>query len=164
MRALVWTGDELVVEQRPRPRIGPQEALVEVELAGVCSTDLEIARGYMGFTGTLGHEFVGVVETGRLAGLPPASSLTILSSTPSTIRPRPACWERPPRWVPEAPMAFPSFSTRECFPLSSGFPASTRSQPCTRPSRPRSATPEPGNQNIRGERTCRDRDLKPSRS
>ena len=61
MRALVWTGDELAVEQRPRPQIAPQEALVEVELAGVCSTDLEIARGYMGFTGTLGHEFVGRV-------------------------------------------------------------------------------------------------------
>ena len=64
MRALVWTGDELIVEQRPRPRIRPQEALVEVELAGVCSTDLEIARGYMGFTGTLGHEFVGRVAEG----------------------------------------------------------------------------------------------------
>ena len=64
MRALVWTGDELAVEQRPRPQIAPQEALVEVELAGVCSTDLEIARGYMGFTGTLGHEFVGRVAEG----------------------------------------------------------------------------------------------------
>ncbi len=64
MRALVWNGDELAVEQRPRPQIAPQEALVAVELAGVCSTDLEIARGYMGFTGTLGHEFVGRVAEG----------------------------------------------------------------------------------------------------
>jgi threonine dehydrogenase-like Zn-dependent dehydrogenase len=38
------------------------EALVRVRLAGVCNTDLEIARGYAGFEGTLGHEFVGVVE------------------------------------------------------------------------------------------------------
>ena len=38
------------------------EALVRVQLAGVCNTDLEIVRGYAGFQGTLGHEFVGVVE------------------------------------------------------------------------------------------------------
>jgi threonine dehydrogenase-like Zn-dependent dehydrogenase len=38
------------------------EALVRVRLSGVCNTDLEIARGYAGFRGTLGHEFVGVIE------------------------------------------------------------------------------------------------------
>lgn len=38
------------------------EALVRVLLSGICSTDLEIARGYAGFRGTIGHEFVGVVE------------------------------------------------------------------------------------------------------
>jgi len=38
------------------------EALVRVTLSGICNTDLEIARGYAGFEGTLGHEFVGVVE------------------------------------------------------------------------------------------------------
>jgi threonine dehydrogenase-like Zn-dependent dehydrogenase len=38
------------------------EALVRVTLSGICNTDLEIARGYMGFRGTIGHEFVGVVE------------------------------------------------------------------------------------------------------
>lgn len=40
----------------------PDEALVRVLLSGVCNTDLEIARGYAGFNGTIGHEFVGVVE------------------------------------------------------------------------------------------------------
>ena len=39
------------------------EALVRVTLAGVCNTDLEIVRGYAGFEGTLGHEFVGTVES-----------------------------------------------------------------------------------------------------
>lgn len=39
-----------------------QEALVRVLLSGICNTDLEIARGYAGFKGTIGHEFVGVVE------------------------------------------------------------------------------------------------------
>ncbi|HZS03335.1 MAG TPA: alcohol dehydrogenase catalytic domain-containing protein [Blastocatellia bacterium] len=38
------------------------EALVRVTMAGICNTDLEIVRGYAGFHGTLGHEFVGVVE------------------------------------------------------------------------------------------------------
>lgn len=38
------------------------EALVRVLLSGICRTDLEIARGYAGFKGTIGHEFVGVVE------------------------------------------------------------------------------------------------------
>jgi threonine dehydrogenase-like Zn-dependent dehydrogenase len=40
----------------------PDEALVRVVLSGICNTDLEIARGYAGFKGTIGHEFVGVVE------------------------------------------------------------------------------------------------------
>lgn len=44
------------------PKLEEGEALVRVRLAGVCSTDLEIAKGYFGFQGTLGHEFVGTVE------------------------------------------------------------------------------------------------------
>ena len=44
------------------PPQAEDEALVRVTLAGICNTDLEIARGYAGFEGTLGHEFVGVVE------------------------------------------------------------------------------------------------------
>jgi threonine dehydrogenase-like Zn-dependent dehydrogenase len=39
-----------------------EEVLVRVLLSGICNTDLEIARGYAGFNGTIGHEFVGVVE------------------------------------------------------------------------------------------------------
>lgn len=48
---------------------GPGEALVRVTLAGICNTDLEIVRGYSGFNGTLGHEFVGVVEEATDPGL-----------------------------------------------------------------------------------------------
>jgi len=47
--------------ERPVPKAG--EALVEVGLAGVCATDLELIRGYMPFTGVLGHELVGRVVT-----------------------------------------------------------------------------------------------------
>jgi threonine dehydrogenase-like Zn-dependent dehydrogenase len=46
----------------PRPIPAEGEALIRVTLAGICSTDLEIVKGYAGFTGVLGHEFVGVVE------------------------------------------------------------------------------------------------------
>ncbi len=47
----------------PQPEPGPDEALIRVTLAGICSTDLELVKGYAGgFRGVLGHEFVGVVE------------------------------------------------------------------------------------------------------
>jgi threonine dehydrogenase-like Zn-dependent dehydrogenase len=39
-------------------------ALVKVHLAGICATDLQIFKGYMGFTGVPGHEFVGSVSEG----------------------------------------------------------------------------------------------------
>jgi threonine dehydrogenase-like Zn-dependent dehydrogenase len=46
----------------PLPEPGAGEVLVRVERSGICKTDLEITRGYMGFVGTLGHEFCGVVD------------------------------------------------------------------------------------------------------
>ncbi|MBI4666350.1 MAG: alcohol dehydrogenase catalytic domain-containing protein [Nitrospinae bacterium] len=46
----------------PVPATNPGEALIRPTLAGICNTDLELAKGYMGFKGVLGHEFVGVVE------------------------------------------------------------------------------------------------------
>jgi threonine dehydrogenase-like Zn-dependent dehydrogenase len=45
----------------PQPVPQPGEALLRVTLAGICATDLEIVKGYAGFAGVLGHEFVGVV-------------------------------------------------------------------------------------------------------
>lgn len=45
---------------KPAPKNG--EALVKVMVAGICNTDFEITKGYMGYKGILGHEFVGVVE------------------------------------------------------------------------------------------------------
>jgi len=47
-------------EPKPVPPRG--EALVRVLLAGICNTDIEITRGYMGYRGILGHEFTGIVE------------------------------------------------------------------------------------------------------
>lgn len=39
----------------------PNEALVKIRRAGICSTDLELVKGYYPYTGILGHEFVGEV-------------------------------------------------------------------------------------------------------
>lgn len=64
MKALVFDGGLRVVDS-PMPAPAPGEALVRVLSAGICNTDLEICRGYMGFTGVLGHEFVGMVEQSR---------------------------------------------------------------------------------------------------
>lgn len=44
------------------PPVARNEALVRVLKSGICNTDLEIVRGYADFSGTIGHEFVGVVE------------------------------------------------------------------------------------------------------
>lgn len=61
MFALRVQNRELSVREIQPPH-NPDEALVRVLLSGICNTDLEIARGYAGFNGTIGHEFVGVVE------------------------------------------------------------------------------------------------------
>ena len=62
MKALYFDG-QLTLREVEKPRPGPGEALIQVTLAGICGTDLEILQGYSGFRGILGHEFVGrVVE------------------------------------------------------------------------------------------------------
>jgi len=46
------------------PRRPPGFALIRLRVAGICNTDLELQRGYYGFSGIPGHEFVGeVVES-----------------------------------------------------------------------------------------------------
>jgi len=64
MKALWFDGKELKLREMPRPGPGKNEALIRVLYAGICNTDLEILQGYMKFTGVLGHEFVGLVESG----------------------------------------------------------------------------------------------------
>lgn len=45
-----------------KPVVQKGESLIRVLLAAVCNTDKEIIKGYKGFKGILGHEFVGIVE------------------------------------------------------------------------------------------------------
>jgi alcohol dehydrogenase len=61
MRALYLDKTLTLREDYPAPIPPPGEALVRVRLAGVCNTDLELARGYRSFRGVPGHEFVGEV-------------------------------------------------------------------------------------------------------
>jgi threonine dehydrogenase-like Zn-dependent dehydrogenase len=64
MRALVFDKTLSFDPRRSDPKREEGECLIKVRRAGVCATDLEITRGYMGFAGVLGHEFVGeVVES-----------------------------------------------------------------------------------------------------
>ncbi len=59
---LLWNGETLALADIDLPPLKANEARIRVKMAGVCNTDLEIIKGYMGFQGILGHEFVGVVE------------------------------------------------------------------------------------------------------
>jgi threonine dehydrogenase-like Zn-dependent dehydrogenase len=61
MKAMRFENNELKLADSAVPR-RDGEALVRMTVAGICSTDIEIARGYADFSGALGHEFVGVVE------------------------------------------------------------------------------------------------------
>lgn len=64
MLALVFDGRVVLRTDYPRPSAGRDEVLVAVRKAGICSTDLEVAKGYMDFRGVMGHEFVGTVVAG----------------------------------------------------------------------------------------------------
>lgn len=64
MKAVVFNDKEGLVLKTDYTKPVPQkgEALIKVSMAGICNTDAEIIKGYMGYSGVLGHEFVGVVE------------------------------------------------------------------------------------------------------
>jgi threonine dehydrogenase-like Zn-dependent dehydrogenase len=51
-----------VADKYPKPQPARGEVRIRTLLAGICNTDLEVVRGYAGFDGVLGHEFVGVVD------------------------------------------------------------------------------------------------------
>ncbi len=61
MKALVFDQTLRFDPRRAEPPRELGDTLIKVHQAGVCSTDIEITRGYMSFNGVLGHEFVGTV-------------------------------------------------------------------------------------------------------
>jgi len=58
----------LVMKEKPLPKLRPRWALVCFRLAGICNTEIEILGGYRDFRGTPGHEFVG--EVADVRGVP----------------------------------------------------------------------------------------------
>ena len=69
MRAILLDSAGLrVASDYPVPKPNGVEVLVRVLQAGICETDLQLIQGYMGYQGVLGHEFVGVAESGSLQG------------------------------------------------------------------------------------------------
>ena len=60
MNALWLEHNAISLREVPQPQ-KPNEALIKIRKAGICSTDLELVKGYYPYTGVLGHEFVGDV-------------------------------------------------------------------------------------------------------
>ncbi|RJP48883.1 MAG: alcohol dehydrogenase [Anaerolineaceae bacterium] len=60
MKALWLENNQVALRDLPKPE-RPGEALIKIRKAGVCSTDLELVKGYYPYAGVLGHEFVGEV-------------------------------------------------------------------------------------------------------
>jgi alcohol dehydrogenase len=71
MLAVHLEGGKVAVREVPVPSRPPGFALLRLLAAGICNTDLELQRGYYGFSGTPGHEFVAQVadaDTAELVG------------------------------------------------------------------------------------------------
>jgi len=71
MIAVHLDNGRVTVRKAPKPRRPQGHALIRLLCGGICNTDLELKRGYQGFTGVPGHEFVGEVveaDTKRLVG------------------------------------------------------------------------------------------------
>ena len=64
MKALHWNGTRLEYIDVDGLAATESDCRIRVDLAGVCATDLEITKGYSGYRGILGHEFVGTVCEG----------------------------------------------------------------------------------------------------
>ena len=64
MKSVVLSGGVLKEKDCAVAKPKDGEGLIRIRMAGICNTDLELIKGYMGFSGILGHEFVGeVVES-----------------------------------------------------------------------------------------------------
>ena len=57
----VWLENNQIKLTDVQQPVRPDEALIKIRMAGICSTDLELVKGYYPYTGILGHEFVGEV-------------------------------------------------------------------------------------------------------
>ncbi|MBM4440502.1 MAG: zinc-binding dehydrogenase [Candidatus Rokubacteria bacterium] len=69
MKVGTWRGsDRFTVDDVPEPSVGPGQALVDVQAAGICGTDIHATQGLFPWTPPLimGHEYTGVIrDVGR---------------------------------------------------------------------------------------------------
>jgi threonine dehydrogenase-like Zn-dependent dehydrogenase len=86
MRAVVLDNGVCFRTDCPAPDTSDGEVLVRVTRAGICETDLQLIKGYMGFRGVLGHEFVGVAESGPYAGSRVVGEINCACRTCDTCR------------------------------------------------------------------------------
>lgn len=61
MKAVVFDEKLKLDLDYKKPELSAGEVMIKTKMAGICNTDLEITKGYMGYKGVLGHEFVGEV-------------------------------------------------------------------------------------------------------
>jgi threonine dehydrogenase-like Zn-dependent dehydrogenase len=61
MRAVYFENQTLTMLERPRPAPGAGMALLQLRMAGICNTDVELFSGYYGYKGVPGHECVAEV-------------------------------------------------------------------------------------------------------
>lgn len=69
MRAIVFEDRNVVaIQDRPTPKPGAGEVLIEVQASGICGTDLEVLHGNYGTSAypvVPGHEYAGaIIEVG----------------------------------------------------------------------------------------------------
>ncbi len=62
MKALYLENGVIRIKDIKKPVPSQHTALIKVLKAGICNTDIELIKGYMNFSGTLGHEFIGLVH------------------------------------------------------------------------------------------------------
>ena len=92
MNALWLENNKIDLRSVDQPR-KPNEALVKIRKAGICSTDLELVKGYYPYTGILGHEFVGEVVSTPSPALPQIRNQDSESLVKDSIR----IWGRVPK-------------------------------------------------------------------
>ncbi|HEX4390035.1 MAG TPA: alcohol dehydrogenase catalytic domain-containing protein [Mycobacterium sp.] len=91
MPAVVLTADRTIAfHERPRPSLRPNQVIVEVELCGICGSDLHAAQLPQVYLGDciLGHESMGRITTvgaDVTGSSPPRRPYARWSWLPSTI-------------------------------------------------------------------------------